>query len=194
MKEYFESLFSTPLMATAQIVGFCAMTSAIICFLQKDRKRIMKWQIVVTFLWTLHFILLRTPTGAAINSLQVVRSLIFINKDTRKWARWNGWLAIFILLTLIIGIATRDSSMGFISFLPVIGTTFSNISLWMRKPFTIRLLTFPVSLTWIVYDFTAKSMAGVCSELFVITSLIIAIFTIDLKKKKELPEKKVIEN
>lgn len=185
MKEYFASLFSTPLMAVAQIVGFCAMASAIVCFLQKDRKRIMRWQIIVTCLWTLHFILLGTPTGAAINGMQVVRSLIFINKDTKKWAQWNGWLVIFIVITIVLGVLTRDSSMGIISFLPVIGTTFSNVSLWMKKPLTIRLLTFPVSFTWGVYDFMAKSMAGVCSEIFVVTSLVIAIFTIDLKKKKE---------
>jgi hypothetical protein len=179
MKEYFESLFSTPLMCAAQIMGFIAMISAVICFQQKDRKKILIFQILVTALWTLHFILLKNPTGAAINGMQAVRSVIYLKKEDNKWAQWLGWPVIFIVISVAIGIITWESPL---SLLPVIATSLSTVSLWMKKPKTIRLLTVPVSVLWGIYDAVNRSAAGACNEIFTLVSIIIAIFRIDIKQ------------
>lgn len=192
MKEYFYGLFATPRMAVAQIIGFMAMASAIICFQQKDRRRILIWQFIVCSLWTLHFIILGVATGTAINGMQVVRSIIFSKRESKKWAQWPGWVITFIIITVILGVVTWE---GPLSILPVIGTSFSTISLWMKKPLTIRLLTFPVSLTWGVYDALSNSIAGACNEIFCIISIIIAIFRIDLPNlRKEKAEKERYSN
>lgn len=183
MKEYFAEIFSTPRTAVAQIIGFMAMASAIICFQQKDRKRILVWQLIVCSLWTAHFIVLgNAPTGVAINAMQILRTVIFRRKEEKKWAQWNGWLPIFCGITVALGVITWESAW---SILPIIGTCFSNISLWMKKPLTIRLLTFPVSITWGCYDLHNSSIAGACNEAFCIISLIIAILRIDIPKLKE---------
>lgn len=186
--EYFTSLFSSPLMAVAQTFGFMAMAGAIICFQQKNRDRILIWQIVVTVLWTIHFILLKSPTGAAINAMQVVRSIIFLNKDKHAFTKWNGWPVVFTLITVALGIVTWEGPM---SILPIIGTTFSTVSLWMKKPLTIRLLTLPVSVTWGIYDLLSGSVAGCCNETIAIINIIIAIFRVDLRKKPEDTAKEV---
>ena len=182
MKEYFESLFSSPLMCAAQIMGFIAMISAVICFQQKDRKKILIFQILVTAIWTLHFILLKNPTGAAINAMQVVRSILFLKKEEYKWTQWMGWPVIFIVITVIIGIITWESPL---SLLPVIGTSFSTVSLWMKKPKTIRLLTVPVSVLWGIFDAVNRSAAGVCNEVFTLVSIAVAIFRIDIKQERQ---------
>ncbi len=185
---YFRPLFSTPISAIAQVIGFMAMFSAITCFVQKKRKTIMIWQIIASVLWTIHFFLLMTSgsasalTGFTINFMQIIRSLIFINKDAHKWSQWNGWPVVFCIITVILGIFSWDSA---ISILPIVGTCFSNISLWMKKPLTIRCLTLPVSTTWGIYDAFSHSVAGVCNEIFIITSIIITIFTYDLKHRND---------
>lgn len=187
MIEYFTEIFSTPRGAVAQIFGFMAMAGAIICFVQKDRKKIMTWQVIVCCLWTLHFVILGSPTGAAINGMQIVRSLIFLVKDKYKWASWNGWPVVFVFITVGLSLLTWE---GWLSILPVIGTIFSTVSLWMKRPIVIRLLTLPVSFTWGTFDYLSNSIAGVCNETFVVISIIFAIFTIDLKQiKKEKAEK-----
>lgn len=168
-------------MAIAQVVGFLAMFCAIICFQQRDRKRILLWQFIVCSLWTAHFIILGVATGAAINSLQVVRTIIFSRRETNKWAQWPGWVVIFILITVSLGIVTWESPL---SLLPVIGTSFSTVSLWMKKPFTIRMLTFPVSVSWGIYDLVSGSFSGACNEVFCIISIIIAIIRIDIPTRK----------
>lgn len=189
MKEYFTGLFATPRMAVAQIIGFMAMASAIICFQQRDRRRILIWQFIVCSLWTVHFIILGVATGTAINGMQVVRTVVFSKRESKKWAQWPGWVGVFIAITIALGVITWE---GPLSILPVIGTCFSNVSLWMKKPFTIRLLTFPVSVTWGIYDALSNSIAGACNEIFCIISIIIAIIRIDipnLKKEKEEAER-----
>lgn len=181
MAEYFSSLFETPVMIVAQVLGFCAMISSIFCFKEKNRNKLLIWQIIITSLWTLHFILLRVPTGMAINAMQVVRSIVFYNKEKQAWAQKNIWLYVFIALTIVLGIATWESP---ISLLPTVGTVFSTISLWMKKPFHIRLLTYPVSCTWIIYDGFSGSIGGVLNETFVLITITITIFTKDLKARK----------
>lgn len=181
MTDYFKSLFATPVMTVSQIIGFCAMISAMICFQQKDRKRILMWQIILTVLWTVHFILLNNPTGAALNASQVIRSIIYYNKDNHNWAQSKLWPAVFVAIALAIGIITWN---GPLSILPIIGTTIATISVWMNNPFTIRLLSIPVSVTWGIYDLLSKSIAGFCNELFTLISIITAIFRIDLKNRK----------
>ena len=194
---YFRPLFSTPISAIAQIIGFMAMASAITCFVQKNRKRIMIWQIITCVLWTTHFLtlLISGSSGAligfAINFMQIIRSLIFINKDERKWTQWNGWPIVFCIITIILGIFSWGS---YISILPIIGTCFSNISLWMKKPLTIRCLTIPVSLTWGIYDVFTGSVAGVCNEIFIVISILITIFTFDLKHKNDNTNTSPAEN
>ena len=179
MKDYFVSLFATPLMAAAQAVGFAAMTCAIICFAQKKRKNIIIWQIITLILWVTHFIMLKNPTAAAINSVQIVRNLVFINRGRRAWASKNIWPAVFILLTLIMGIVTWQSPL---SLMPMVATSLATVAMWVKKPLHIRLLTLPVSLLWCVYDFITLSFAGACNEVFTIITIVIAIFTIDLKQ------------
>ena len=181
MREYINTLFATPRMVIAQIIGALAMVCAVICFQQKDRKKLLIWQFIVCLLWTVHFLVLGQYTGAALNGVQVVRSIIFGKRETAKWANWFGFVPLFIFLTAFIGIITWKD--GF-SIFPIIGTVFATISLWMKKPFTIRSLTFPVSIFWGVYDVYSKSIAGALNEVFVIASLIIAIIRIDIPQLK----------
>lgn len=181
MEKYFSGLFDTPVMIAAQILGFCAMISSIFCFKEKNRNRLLTWQIIITSLWTLHFILLGSPTGLAINAMQVARSIVFYNKEKHAWARKTVWLYVFIALTVVLGLVTWESPL---SILPTIGTIFSTISLWMKKPFHIRLLTYPVSCTWIIYDAFSKSVGGVLNETFVLITITITILTKDLKARK----------
>ncbi len=180
MKEYFLSLFATPLMGAAQAVGFAAMACAIICFAQKKRKNIIIWQIITLVFWVLHFILLRNPTAAAINTTQIARNLVFINREKHSWASKNIWPVFFIMLTVAIGLLTWQNAL---SIMPIVGTSLATVAMWLRKPLHIRLLTLPVSVLWCVYDFITKSIAGASNEIFTIITIIIAIFAVDLKQK-----------
>ena len=61
-------------------------------------------------------------------------------------------------------------------------TTVSN---WFQSEKKIRFLTFPSSPCWLIYNILNGSVAGIITEIFVMSSLIIAIIRFDLKKRNK---------
>jgi hypothetical protein len=59
----------------------------------------------------------------------------------------------------------------------------TTVSSWFQSEKKIRFLTFPSSPCWLVYNVFNGSFAGVITEIFVMSSLIIAIIRFDIKKK-----------
>ena len=174
-------------MIAAQIIGVIAVLSMIISFTRRQRRQILVWQIIVTVLWTVHFLLLGVPTGAATNGSLIVRNIIFHYKEDKKWAQSSFWLRFFIAVAVVIGILTGDSAL---SILPVVGSILSTVSMWMKKPLHIRLLTLPVSVCWIIYNAVSGSVAGVCNEVIAIVTILSAVVRIDLPARKATTELK----
>jgi hypothetical protein len=76
------------------------------------------------------------------------------------------------------------------SVLPLIAMLLTTVSNWLQSERKIRFLTFPNSPCWLVYNILNNSVAGIITEIFVMSSLIIAIIRYDLikPKKKEKAE------
>lgn len=165
----------------AQAIGFMAMASAIISFQQKERKRILIWQLICSALWSLHFFALANLTGAVINTIQTVRCVMFFFKENHKWAQSRALPGVFLCLSVAAGILTWESVWD---ILPIIGMMISTIALWMTNPKHIRRLTIPVSVVWGIYDISAHSIAGICNEIFVIISILIAMYRYDRAAKE----------
>ena len=56
----------------------------------------------------------------------------------------------------------------------------------MKDETKIRLITFPSSPCWLVYNVFEKSVAGIVTECIVMSSIIIAIIRYDILKKKKV--------
>jgi hypothetical protein len=59
-------------------------------------------------------------------------------------------------------------------------TTVAN---WMKSETKIRLISFPNSPCWLIYNAITGSVAGVITECIVMSSLIIGIVRYDILKK-----------
>lgn len=163
----------------AQIIGFCAMATAITSFQLKKRKHILVFQLICTAFWTLHFFVLGNLTGGVINGIQTVRCVVYFFKENQKWAQKQFWLYFFLVASIVAGVLTWENIW---SILPIIGMLVSTVSLWMKNPKHIRLLSLPVSGVWLVYDFICKSYAGVCNEIFLLVSVSLALWRLDRHK------------
>lgn len=164
----------------AQIIGFCAMATAIISFQQKKRTHIMIFQLICTGLWSLHFFVLGNMPGCALNGIMTVRCVIYYFKETQKWAQHKIWLVLFLIAGITAGALTWDSLW---SILPLIGTIISTVALWLSKPKHIRLLTIPVAVVWFVYNVHSLSYPGMCNEVFALVSILTAMWRLDRRKK-----------
>ena len=169
----------------SQIIGFCGTIVSFIMFQQNKRSKIIGLQILSTSLFTIHYILLGAFTGAALNLIAVTRSIVFYNND-KKWAKSPAWLVFYIIISLVASIFTWES---WYSILPAIALVLTTIANWMKSETKIRLISFPNSPCWLIYNAITGSVAGVVTECIVMTSLIIGIIRYDILKKDKKVKK-----
>ncbi len=168
----------------AQIIGFGGTALTIIAYQQNKRKNILLCTVISASLFTVHFILLGAYTGAIMNFFAGLRSLVFMN-NTKKWAKSKIWVAVFMIIYTVACIATWDK---WYSVLPLIAMLLTTVSNWLQSEKKIRFLTFPNSPCWLIYNILNGSVAGIITEIFVMSSLIIAIIRFDLRKPKNKKE------
>lgn len=163
----------------AQIIGFGGTAVTFLAYQQKKRKGILLLTVLSCTLFMIHYILLGAYTGAVMNLIGALRSVVFVNND-KKWAKSKVWLVVFIVVNVVCCIVTWDK---WYSVLPLAGMILSTVSLWMKNETKIRIITFPSSPCWLVYNALCHSIAGVITECFIMSSIIIAIIRYDILKK-----------
>lgn len=80
--------------------------------------------------------------------------------------QWKDWTSIFVLMAKVL----------------------STVSLGFRNTKIIRILNLISTPCWLAYNLSIPSIAGICSDLLMLTSLIIALIRIDVigaRKEKE---------
>lgn len=165
----------------AQILGFFGLVCCMTAYQMKTQKKIVTVQIISCTFFTVHFLMLGAYTGALMNFIAAVRSVVFANKD-KKWAKSNWWIFAFSLICIVaVGITWEGAE----SLLPMAGMVLTTISWGIEKASLVRLISLPSSPLWIIYNFMSKSMAGVLTEVLVMISIITAMIRLDLPKKKE---------
>lgn len=167
----------------SQCVGFVAMILGIISFQFNDRKKLLIMQALMGLLWTVSFFLLGKNgyTGAAMNLIGTARSFIYANKD-KKWASHPIIPYIFSALFIVSGIWTYAK---WTSILPIIAMVLLSFVFWSDNTGKVRKLNLPCNVLWLTYDALCLSWTGVITELFMMTSIIVAMVRFDRKKKEE---------
>lgn len=164
----------------AQGIGIVGLILAIISFQQNTNKGILLFQMLASIVFTFHFSLLGAYTGAAMNLVGAVRSTLFFNRE-KNWASKKYWLYLFIVLYIAVGAVTYKN---YFSILPTVGMILSTIAFWIKNPKYTRLIMLPCSPCWLIYNFVNFSIAGVLTEIFAVTSLLVAMVRFDYNPKR----------
>ena len=163
----------------AQVIGIIAFCLAVWSFQQNEHKKIVLLQLLANLCFTVHYFMLEAYTGALLNSIGLARSIVFIFKD-KKWAASNWWLVFFSLVCAGAGIYTWD---GFLTLLPMSAMILTTIAFGINNPKKTRLLSFPSSPLWLIYNLVNQSWGGVLTECFNMGSIIIGMLRFDRSKK-----------
>lgn len=163
------------------IIGFCGTIMMITMFQQNDRKRILIFQFMGTALFCIHFSMLASYTGAALNAIAAIRCIIYYNSE-KKFFKSPVWLYLFIAISIAAGIITWE---GLPSILPTVAMVVGSVSVWVKKPRHIRILSLIPSPMWMTYNIISHSYPGMITEAFVMTSITISIIRYDILKKQE---------
>ena len=165
----------------AQIFGIGAMISLFLIYQQSNRKNLIFAKLCADICWSVHYLCLGAYGGIVPNAVGIFRELVFMQREEKKWANNPVIPIIFIVINWCIGFFTFSSP---INILPIAASTFVTISLWLRRPILTKIISIPVSLTFLVYDIFVGSYIGVLNESIAIISIIINLIR-ERKKKNE---------
>lgn len=173
------SIRESPVFLAAQLVGIVGMVVSFISFQNNTKKHILLFQSLASAIWGIHYLMLGAFTGAGINSIEVIRNLIFAREDKLK--RPNMWVVLFIITFALIGFLTW---VGILSLATTGVVILVTISYRFGNPRFIRICATMSSAIWLIYNGSQLSLAGVITEAFCFVSLLIAFWRFDIRKQK----------
>ena len=168
----------------AQIIGIIAMFFSVFSFQMNKHKQIMIMQILATSLFGVQYFMLGAMTGVAMDAIGVARGFVFYHKD-KKWAAWNGWIVIFMLIFAVFCGVTWA---GPVSLLMAGAMILNTLSFSFTNPKLVRSTILISSPLLLIYGICTGSIGGIINELFVEISSIIGLFRYDIKRKPKVAE------
>jgi hypothetical protein len=168
--------------AIIQIIGFIGLLFFVISFQQKKRRSILAFMVLGQGIFLIHFVLLGAWTAVGMNVVGMVRSLVFQQRDDQRWANWRFWPAAFIGMFILAGLLARESWTG---ILPVIAMSIETAGLWLKNTKRLRFVNLFPHPFWFSYNLIKGSWAGMVCEVFVLSSILVAIIRYDLKGAKQ---------
>lgn len=170
---------------TSWIFGIGAMIFLFSIYQQKKRKNLIICKLCADICWSVHYLFLGAMGGAIPNFVGIFRELVFVNRKDKNWADKFVWPVFFISVNLILGIITMKS---YINLLPIIASAFVTVALWLKNPLLTKIISFPVSCSFLIYDIFVESWVGVVNESLSLVSIIIALLNFLLNKNKTRKE------
>ena len=173
----------------AQIFGIIALAANVMSFHFKKYRQIVTFQMLSSVFFTVHFVLLyvsgRTDalTAGVLNGLSLFRNGLLLFTEKKRTQTATVLIAgCFSAAVICIGIITWNS---WLSVLFIISMVLVTVSMSVRKPNTLRLLSMIAAPFAFLYDILIGSIGGSVNEAISFLSVLIAFVK---NRKNEAPE------
>ena len=164
-----------------QAIGFIGTFIISIGMQQKTYGRVVLCKIGNSLFSGLQYFLLGGYTGMLLNLLSCVTNGVYWYRIKKKRSTVVLQI-IFGLLFLIVGLLSWH---GWISVFAILAKIISTVSLGINNTKVIRIMNLISTPCWLTYNIFIFSIAGICSDLIMLTSLIIAVVRFDIMKRGE---------
>lgn len=160
----------------AQIIGLVAVATFLLSYQQKERKNIIIMNTLSRCLYILQYILLGAFSGAVLDVLGAVSSVIAGKKHTdfvKKYAR----IILIALNTLIVGIGLLIAliNRSLIDIFPIVGVFLHTSAFWISDEKIIRRVSLLGSPFWFVYNLLSRAYGSSLGDLFTMISIVVAM-------------------
>lgn len=156
----------------AQIIGFIPLILSYFVFSRSDRKKIILYKACSDFFGAIHFFVLGAFSGGVINTVNVLRNIIFAQKD-KKWASSNVIPALFMLFTVVCAIPTFR---GVQDLLPIIGSCLAIVGFWQNDVKKLRIFNLAGVILWLAYGIMTVSVSTIIYNILSIISILSVLF------------------
>ena len=163
----------------AQIIGIIALIVFMISFQKNTKEKLLKYQMVSSFLYAIQYLFLGAYTGCLMNFTCMVRNYIF-NRYKNKVPIY--YLIIVILIMIFLSMLTYS---GLISLLPMIAVVLYSCALWYGNLKIVRITDIISCLLFIIYNIKVLAITGLIATFIEMLATIIAIYKFDIKNRRK---------
>ena len=163
----------------AQGLGVLAIILGFVSYQVKSRKKLLMVQLITTAVFVVHYLLLGAYTGMIMNSVGIVRTSFFYNKD-KPFFSWKGWPIVFAVISFGMGIWAWEA---WYSIFVLLGLVIHTVCVSFNDPQNIRKSILVTSPLVLIYDLFARSWSGAVYETVAVVSSAIGIYRFYNKKK-----------
>ena len=161
----------------AQIIGILALIILMLSFQKNEKKLLLKYQIISSFLYALQYVFLGAYTGSLMNLTCMVRNFIF-NKYNNKKVPIH-WLIIIVILMIVFLLISYVRT---ISLLPMLAVVLYSIAVWYGNLKLIRCTEVISCTLFIVYNIRVLAITGLIAIMIELIAALIAIYRFDIKQ------------
>ncbi len=172
-----------------QAIGFIGLALNVLSFQSNKHKNLVVMKTGCELSFAVQYLLMGAYTGMVLDGVSAIRNVIFI-RLVKKGKSTTPYIIFFSVLTVICCIAVwlAVGWDGPISILVIIAKVLTSVAYGMKSTKKVRLLAFPSSALWLVYNAYCFSLAGILTEIFTMTSIIVAAMR--FKNKQENKQEK----
>jgi len=166
-----------------QIVGLLAVAAFLWSYQQRKRRNIIIFNVTSRFLYILQYLLLGAFSGAVLDIMGAISSLVAAKKDIpfiKKHSR-----AILIILDILIVAAGLALYENVFSLLPIIGVLLHTSAFWINDERMIRRVSLLGSPFWFAYNFYSKAYFSSLGDILSMVSIVIAMLKFREKKEEK---------
>ncbi len=166
-----------------QVLGILAVVTFLASYQQKKRQNIILLNVISRVLYILQYCLLGAFSGAVLDVLGAVSSVIAQKKNTPFIGTHKKaiWLTINVL-TVAAGLLLYENVF---SLLPIAGVLLHTGAFWLDDEKQIRRVSLAGSPFWFVYNFKSRAYGSAAGDILTIASILIAMVRYRKQSVKE---------
>ena len=162
-----------------QVLGILAVATFLLSYQQKSRRGIIALNVTSRILYILQYCLLFAFSGAVLDVLGAIVSVVAAKKNTGFLARHKRAAVITAnIVILAVGLLLYD---GPLSLLPIPGVLLHTGAFWLDDERRIRRLSLLGSPFWFIYNLGSRAYGSAAGDLLTKISILIAM----LRYRKE---------
>ena len=164
-----------------QALGLLTLIFFIVSLQQRNKETFTLLQTGGTLLFILQYVLTGRLTGAVIFGIIIIRGLVFYYYKKKNIKPSKVVLVVFLLVFTGATYFTWQSILSIIPFIAAVAKTWGT---WQDDMKWIRRTSVIAQSVMILYNITASMYTGALTEIFNLSSTIIAIWRYDFHRQK----------
>ena len=159
-----------------QIIGLLAVATFLLSYQQKKRRNIILFNVASRCLYILQYLLLGAFSGAVLDILGALSSVIAEKKD-RSFIKKHTKAVLISIDAVIVaaGLAICIINKSLLDLLPIAGVLLHTSAFWISDEKIIRRVSLLGSPFWFAYNFASKAYGSAVGDILTMVSIVIAM-------------------